>query len=538
MNAEKYLDQLLKQSESLPFLFVGSGMSLRYLSTKNWIGLLKHFANIVDKSEFSFKKYETRANQLLKEQYKGSTKNSLFTAIADLIEADFNTLWFEDERYSVSREQFKDEINSQGISPFKLEIAKFFRSVDLSILPEKYLNEIQLMKAIGNRSIAGIITTNYDLFIESVFPDYTAYIGQEELIFSPTYGIGEIYKIHGCCTNPSTIVLNTDDYAAFDKRNAYLAAKLMTIFVEHPIIFVGYSLDDENVQAIIKSIVDCLSEEKLIQLQDRLIFVEWKEGQKLMEIVPHTRDFGAGKAISMTKIITDSYEDIYRILAENKSKYSTRFFRRLKQDMYELTLTSQGTERIAVMPLSEELMQKEEDPQVVIGFGILELARQGYEGISAERIFKDVVFDRENYNIDLLVKHSLPAILKRVAYHLPVFKYLKDYNGDFPFELERFRHFKFDDLLNKTIKNNRISFRFNSIEDVISREPTSLSRQVRFIQTIEEEKMDIDRLKVYLQDVLTKHPGILSGKHTEAVSGMKKLIRMYDYLKYKKRERT
>ena len=63
-----------------------------------------------------------------------------------------------------------------------------------------------------------------------------------------SYCIGEIYKIHGCIHQPETMILTDDDYNDFSKRNTYLAAKLITIFLEHPIIFLGYSISDPNIQ--------------------------------------------------------------------------------------------------------------------------------------------------------------------------------------------------------------------------------------------------------------------------------------------------
>lgn len=60
--------------------------------------------------------------------------------------------------------------------------------------------------------------------------------------------MGEIYKIHGSCNNSESIVITENDYSVYNKRNAYLSAKLLTIFLEHPIIFLGYSLNDSNIK--------------------------------------------------------------------------------------------------------------------------------------------------------------------------------------------------------------------------------------------------------------------------------------------------
>ena len=74
-----------------------------------------------------------------------------------------------------------------------------------------------------------------------MFQDYKVFIGQEQLVFSSIQEIAEIYKIHGCISNPDSLIINESDYSNFYSKGKYLAAKLMTIFMEYPIIFVGYS---------------------------------------------------------------------------------------------------------------------------------------------------------------------------------------------------------------------------------------------------------------------------------------------------------
>lgn len=95
------------------------------------------------------------------------------------------------------------------------------------------------------------------------------------MIFSSTYSVGEIYKIHGSFEKPQSMILTEQDYEGFDKKNPYLAAKLITIFIEHPIVFLGYSISDTNIQEILQSIVNCLDNDNIEKLQNNLIFVEW-----------------------------------------------------------------------------------------------------------------------------------------------------------------------------------------------------------------------------------------------------------------------
>lgn len=114
--------------------------------------------------------------------------------------------------------------------------------------------EIELLRRLGKRSISGVITTNYDVLLENIFPEYEIYVGQEELLFNNISGIGEIYKIHGSITKPDSLVLTSLDYAQFEENASYLIAKLLTIFLEYPVIFMGYSLSDRNMLNIFKTI--------------------------------------------------------------------------------------------------------------------------------------------------------------------------------------------------------------------------------------------------------------------------------------------
>ena len=55
--------------------------------------------------------------------------------------------------------------------------------------------------------------------MEDIFKDYTVYTGQDELIFSDIYEIGEIYKIHGSITKPDSLILTAEDYKIFEENN-------------------------------------------------------------------------------------------------------------------------------------------------------------------------------------------------------------------------------------------------------------------------------------------------------------------------------
>jgi hypothetical protein len=146
-------------------------------------------------------------------------------------------------------------------SPLKVEVARHLTGLaDRLSTMGPLADELNLLR---HAVVDAVITTNYDDILPALFPDFRPFVGQDGLLFANPQGIGELYQIHGSVTVPDSLVLTAADYARFEERNSYLAAKLMTIFIEHRVIFLGYSLSDRNVRSILMSIVGCLTPENI-----------------------------------------------------------------------------------------------------------------------------------------------------------------------------------------------------------------------------------------------------------------------------------
>ena len=203
---------------------------------------------------------------------------------------------------------------------------------------------------LGNSIGAITQTTNYDLFLENNFgkDHFQPYIGQNELLFSTIYEVAEIYKIHGCCSKPDSIVINSHDYDLFVRKSAYLSSKILTLFLERPIIFLGYSVSDPNIRRILRSISECLENSQLEQLKKRLIFIEWTEDSEEEGISERQFDFDNGKTIIMENIKLFDYSILYSAILDNTVKYDVKALRRIKSQLYELVKTNKPTEKLYV----------------------------------------------------------------------------------------------------------------------------------------------------------------------------------------------
>lgn len=353
------LKELFAEILHLPFLFVGSGLSRRYRGLPDWKGLLSHFAEKIHPG-----------NPLALQVFTGAGADPNLPAAASAIEKEFNKLWFSAPGYAAERERHQDSVRA-GISPFKIEVAAFF-SRSKNIKGDKTIeDELALLKNVSKRSVAGIITTNYDSLLESIFENYKTFIGQEPLLFGETQGVAEIYKIHGCCSRPESFVLNAEDYLDFGARNAYLAAKLLTIFVDHPIIFLGYNLGDENIRSILEAIIACLGSANLGKLKQRLIFVEYTPDPLPEPIVAtHSIQFqGSSRALELTKIRMNGFLPLYRVLQSKKYQYNPRLLRQLKRDIYHLAATNKKVDRFQIADIEDDAELSK--VETLVGVGVI-----------------------------------------------------------------------------------------------------------------------------------------------------------------------
>ena len=388
-------------SQALPVLFVGSGLSRRYAAADNWEGLLRHF------SEMTPRPYEF---------YRSQAGGDLPTVATEIAEA-FGAVWWDSLDFAESREKHTADVQERD-SPLKIEVSRYLTGLgDRLPTSGPLANELELLR---KAVVDVIITTNYDDVLPTLFPDFRPFIGQNELLFTNPQGIGEIYQIHGSVTEPESLILTAADYQHFDQRNAYLAAKLMTIFVEHPVVFLGYSLSDRNVVSILRSLAGCLTQRNIDQLRDRLIFVEWAEGAD-PSIGPATIMIEKF-VLPVIKITVPDFVEVFTALTQLRRSFPARLLRRLKEQVYELVLTNNPHNRLVVTDIDDTTPDRDID--IVMGVGIRAKSSVGYVGLTRENLIDDVLADRRSYDAQEVVAKSLPHILRFQGY-VPVHKYLR-----------------------------------------------------------------------------------------------------------------
>lgn len=395
------LEGHLRDARAAPFLFVGAGLSRRYLGLDDWEGLLRRLAGIVGKPY---------------EYYVASGDNDS-PSIATEIARDLHDLWWSDARFASTRDKYKGKVKTRE-SALKAEAAEYTAN-SISNLPKrgKLFKELELLRT---AVIDGAMTTNYDSLLEELFPDFAVFVGQEELLVGAPQGIGEIYKIHGTHEDPDSLVLTRADYDQFHANNPYLAAKLMTIFVEHPVILLGYSMSDPNVVTILEGIVSGLkTQERIEKLADRLIFVMWDENVDEPTMVHTVRPVGAVQ-VPIYAVTVRDYIEVFRVLGRLKRQFPAKLLRQLKEQVYELVLDKNSKDRLYV---DIDVDQDPRDVDVVFGVGAIGQLRS-YVGFKRDDLIDDVLNDGKTLDALRVVQDVLPEILTHSG-NVPVYKYLR-----------------------------------------------------------------------------------------------------------------
>lgn len=102
-----------------------------------------------------------------------------------------------------------------------------------------------------NHQTIKVISTNYDDLIQrDILPgrSNTNYPGKP---ITQRSGLLDIYQIHGSIEHPPSIVATTEDYYKFINAPTYFSRKIFTLMAENTVVFLGYSLADPNLKAII-----------------------------------------------------------------------------------------------------------------------------------------------------------------------------------------------------------------------------------------------------------------------------------------------
>lgn len=413
----RQLQKALADHLALPYLFMGSGISRRYLNLPDWVGLLRIFA-------------EDAGEDL--DYHLASAGGDLPTA-ASTVADKFHDRWWSAPEYAEQRNAHKAEVKDRT-GGLKVAIASYVQDRQQLRAGHPGVDDQELAHEIATLSRAvvdGVITTNYDSLTDQLFPGFPPYVGQDELLLSDAQFIAETYKIHGSAEHPMSLVVTREDYFAFRKRNHYLAAKLLTIFAEQPVIFVGYSLTDKYIGEILDNIATAVGPDRIDELGERIYFVEWNEDAGFEPVIEQSSLVREDVRLPITRIETHSLAWIWEALAGLERPFPAGVLRELRKHVFDLVThpdPSQTREVVRAIPIDGD---QGSEYRVVFGVGsFTEKDLQNLSTIGRTLTRDDVVQDvlglrKRPLDPENVLLSGIPdAIRPGPTQYIPVHKYL------------------------------------------------------------------------------------------------------------------
>ena len=390
----KELEQRISSFQQLPYLFVGTGFSMRYSHAPSWNTLLFDIWTVINptKKERDFNKLKQKIEMDIASQKPDlnaeEQKYYVNPILASVIEKEFNDRYYSDDGFDINvfREDENDDIIDKHLNPFKYLVAKQTSQMTIDETMPGFKELAFLTK--NQNKFAGIITTNYDELLEKIFKDFSVLVGQDSLLVANSLNIFEIFKIHGCCSKPDSIILTEKDYANF----------------EHPIIFIGYGLGDVNIRQIFSEIAECLTAEQLEKIKDNFIFIS-PAFEKEEAFNKNTMTWGS-RSIIINEFVLEDYSIVYQTLAKIQSSMPIKLARKLQDMVCNFVYSAEAA----------------------IYFGKADTVTQiGFSYFGIDEILEDVLLDNKPYlvNSQLIDKTFKNIRSSAGSTLLPVYKYIK-----------------------------------------------------------------------------------------------------------------
>lgn len=518
------IKDFVSEFNSHPVLFVGTGISLRYLKNSfTWDSVLEKICNIIYQDEEYYLDIKAKCTI--------SNGGFDYPKIATIIEKAFNEK-LQNERdgefCEINDLYYKTIKNGKPISRFKLYLAHLFS--EMNYKTEKK-DELDLLKQLRN-NISSVITTNYDRLLENIF-EFSPIIGNDILLTNP---YGSLYKIHGCVLMPDRIIITEDDYKRSKYQDELIRAQLLSLFVHNPVIFLGYGAQDENVNNILKTVFKYAegNTEILQKIKNNFLLVEYEKDSNNTIVSDYDLKIDE-VSIQIKKIKTDNYTALYKALIEAKYPISAMDVRKVQNIMYDIVKPTEKNENKAVREVvvvdSKEPINNS-DRVLVITYGSRETANTIKETVFKEKLVRThMVADDFMADYFEILAHKDAETIKVIDnliipknQYFPIFGFLQIYG-----KLKNKTKIKKiqQDILNKfvTKESNKKDFvKHSTIEAIYSDPDIATSfKHPTVIWNVWNDNITLDNLEQYLRS----YPN-----EKKKDSKYRRLITSYDYKKY------
>ncbi|MGF1718022.1 SIR2 family protein [Photobacterium chitinilyticum] len=483
-----------------PVLFVGTGISLRYLENSfSWDGLLRKIACELKGNEEYY--LDLKAHSRVDGQFR-------YDIIAEQLESDFNDDLSKDRdgKFKFVNDVFYENMADDiFLSRFKIYIAHLLE--ELKYRPEMS-DELAAFKRI-RKNIGSVITTNYDTLVEDIF-EFNPLIGNSILLSNP---YGSIYKIHGCVTDAERLIITKSDYQAFDSKYELIRAQLLSLFIHNPIVFIGYNVGDENIKSILKTIFSYVepNSEEAERIRSNFLLVEFQRDCQSTEITEHDIDIHGLYQIRINKVKTDNFSSVFNALSELVLPVSAMDIRKV-QSVWK-KITTGGEIKVKI---TEDLENLSND-QMVIAVGSDKTIK--YEFLTKREMvanYFDILDEENSQLLETLNKQKVQS-----SQWFPIFAFSKICPQLDEVDIMKANQIAKIDTFKANISSS-CKINHNSIDEILCDENiTNSNKENAICYSLLAGQIELDKIEAHLKNSTDKTD-----------TPYRRLVCIYDYIRF------
>ena len=180
--------------------------------------------------------------------------------------------------------------------------------------------------------------------------------------------------------------------------------------------------------------------------------------------------------------------------------------------------------------------ERVQDEELVMAIGKYnDFGLKGLHGLKADEWYKNIVVEDIEFSADDLLQYAFKDLVKQNSGRLPVNKYLSKAKGNYPDCVELAKKQDFDYIISKTIKKNRYKLdKYKTVKQIWENEKDSLEKATRLIAHLPEKDINIEELEIVLNEIFENDINILQDSKPAIRTNIRRLIMIYDYLKWGK----
>jgi hypothetical protein len=179
-------------------------------------------------------------------------------------------------------------------------------------------------------------------------------------------------------SQPESIVISDADYDRFRTNNHLIRAQLISLFIHNPIIFIGYSISDENIRDILKTIFSFISKDSLLadKVRKNFLLIERESDSNSLEVLEHDVVIENVGNIKINKIKTDNFQGVFEELSNLKLPVSSMDIRKVEGVMRKIK--EGGTVKVKIVGDLDNLTNDE----LVMAVGSIQKITYHYQSAS------------------------------------------------------------------------------------------------------------------------------------------------------------